>query len=88
MHEARVVRMIVERIDDLAKAEHADHIDSVRIEIGALSHITPESLSGHFELLAAHSPADGARLDITRSTDQHDPDAHDVRLVSVTLNEA
>ncbi len=85
MHEARVVRQIVERIDDVARSEHADHVDRVRIEIGALSHITPESLSGQFELLAAHSPAEGAALDISRSENEHDPNAHDIRLVSITV---
>ena len=85
MHEARVVRQIVERIDDVARSEHADHVDRVRIEIGALSHITPESLSGQFELLAVHSPAEGATLDISRSENEHDPNAHDIRLVSITV---
>ena len=87
MHEARIVRQIVARIDEVARSEHADHIDRVRIEIGALSHITPESLSGQFELISAHSPAEGAELDITRSANEHDPEAHDVRLVSVTVTE-
>jgi hydrogenase nickel incorporation protein HypA/HybF len=85
MHEARLVRDLVTKIETVANEEHIDHVDSVRIEIGAMSHVTPESLEGHFELLAHHSPAEHAHLDITKATDATAPDAYDIRLVSVTV---
>ena len=83
MHEARLVRDLVTEITRVAEADGTDHIDLVRIEIGALSHVTPDSLEGHFELLAHGTPAERATLDITRSTDRTASFAHDVRLVSV-----
>ena len=87
MHEARLVRDLVDEIDRVAAREHADHIHTVRIEIGALSHVTPDSLQGTFELLAHGSPAQDAHLDISRSEDQYAIDAHDVRLVSVSVED-
>ena len=88
MHEARLVRELVTEIDRVADEEHADHIDTVRIEIGALSHVTPESLRGQFELLTHGSVAEHAHLDISRGTNQAAPDARDIRLVSVVVADA
>jgi hydrogenase nickel incorporation protein HypA/HybF len=87
MHEARLVRDLVAEIENVAKSAHKDHIEAVRIEIGALSHVTPDSLEGTFELLAHGSPAQDAQLDITRSADLAAPHAHDVRLVSVVVED-
>jgi len=83
MHEARLVRDLVAEIAKVADAEGTDHIDLVKIEIGALSHVTPESLEGQFELLAHGTPAAEAVLDISQSADRTADFAHDVRLVSV-----
>ncbi|MGI9666835.1 MAG: hydrogenase/urease maturation nickel metallochaperone HypA [Acidimicrobiia bacterium] len=85
MHEARVVRDVVNRVEDVAAVEHAVSVDRIRVRLGAQSHVTPESFAGHFELLAADSVVAGAELDIERSTDQNDPGAHDIRLVSVVV---
>ena len=85
MHEARLIRDLVSRIEEIAEEEHVDHIDGVKIEIGAMSHVTPESLEGHFELLTHHSPAEHAHLDIEKGTDPSSPDAYDIRLVSVSV---
>lgn len=88
MHEARLVRDLVSRIGQVADEEHSESIDRVRVEIGALSHVTPESFQGQFELISHGTPAEHAALDITRSADQNAPDARDVRLVSVTVHES
>ena len=87
MHEARLVRDIVAEIENVARSAHADRVDSVRIEIGALSHVTPDSLEGTFELLAHGSPAQDAHLDISRSADMAAPYAHDLRLVSIEVED-
>lgn len=87
MHEARLVRDLVDEIGRVAATEDADHIHTVRIEIGALSHVTPDSLHATFELLAHGSPAQDAHLDISRSNDRTAIYAHDVRLVSVSIED-
>ena len=87
MHEARLVRDLLAKIEEIADEEHADHVEGVKIEIGAMSHVTPESLEGHFELLTHHSPCEHAHLEFTKSTDVAAPHAYDIRLVSVTVEE-
>jgi hydrogenase nickel incorporation protein HypA/HybF len=87
MHEARLIRDLLTRIEQVARDEQADRVERVRIEIGAQSHVTPESLRAQFELHAHGSIAEAAALDFTRSNDQAAADSHDVRLVSVTVSD-
>ena len=83
MHESRLVTDILSTVERVADANNAGKVEVIRIEIGALSHVTPDGFSGHFDLVSRGTVADGARLDITKSEDLDAPDALDVRLVSI-----
>lgn len=83
MHESRVVMDILAEVERVAILNDAGDIDVVRIEIGALSHVTPEGFNGHFGLVSEGTAAAKARLDITKSEDRDAPDALAVRLVSI-----
>jgi hydrogenase nickel incorporation protein HypA/HybF len=83
MHESKLVNDILSAITKVAEANDADHVEIVRIKIGALSHVTPEGFTGHFSLASNGTVAEGATLDITKSEDLNAPDALDVRLVSI-----
>ncbi len=85
MHETRLVRDLIARIDAVGRESGAS-IESVRIEIGALSHITPNALVSHFEILAVGSLAEDADLDISRSEDRNADGAFEIRLVSVIVD--
>lgn len=84
MHESRIVTDILSAIEKAAEANDVQHVEAARIEIGALSHVTPEGFAGHFTLVAEGTVADGARLDISKSDDSDAPGALDIRLVSIT----
>ncbi|NIA25380.1 MAG: hydrogenase maturation nickel metallochaperone HypA [Gammaproteobacteria bacterium] len=88
MHEAKLVGDLVSEVEKVALANAAGHVERIRIEIGALSHVMPETLKGHFEILAQGSPAQDAHLDITKSDDHTAKDAFDVRLVSIVVGSA
>ena len=83
MHESRVVTDILSAIERAAVANDVERVDTARIEIGALSHVTPDGFTGHFALVSEGTVAEGTRLDITKSDDSGAPDARDVRLVSI-----
>ena len=83
MHESRVVSDILNEIERVSALNRVDHVDVVRIEIGALSHVTPSGFGGHFDLVSEGTVAQGARLDIAQSKDHGAPGALNVRLVSV-----
>jgi Zn finger protein HypA/HybF involved in hydrogenase expression len=88
MHEAKLVRDLVTEIDSVARRNSASRVDVVHIEIGAHSHVTPASLERRFEVMAHGSLAQGAGLEITRIDDTTGPDAFDVRIVSIVVEEA
>jgi hydrogenase nickel incorporation protein HypA/HybF len=87
MHEARLVQDLVREVDSVARRNASDCVDVVRIEIGARSHVTVETLTGQFEVFSQGSAAEGALLDISQATDQTADDAHDVRIVSIVVKD-
>jgi hydrogenase nickel incorporation protein HypA/HybF len=87
MHETALVRDVVRRIDELARATQARRVSGAKIWLGALSHLSAEHFREHFALEARDSLAAGAVLDIEVSDDLDDPHAQQVRLESVDLDD-
>lgn len=87
MHETALVRDIVRRIDDLARATNAKRVTGARIWLGALSHVSPEHFREHFAMAAKDTRAAGAILHIELSDDPDDPHAQHIRLECVDLDE-
>ena len=85
MHEAKLVRDLVREVDSVARQNSSDRVEVVRIEIGASSHVTKETLAGQFEVFSQGSPAEGALLDISQATDRTASDAFDIRIVSIVV---
>ena len=87
MPETALVRDVVRRIEDLARATGAHRVTGARIWLGALSHLSAEHFREHFAIAAQESIAAGVTLVIEVSNDPNDPHAQNVRLVSVDLDE-
>lgn len=62
MHEVSLANSIVEIIEELAARERFAKVRTVRVEIGALSHVEPRALEFGFESAASGTIADGAAL--------------------------
>jgi len=87
MHETALVRDVVRRIEDLARATGARRITGAKIWLGALSHLSADHFREHFAIAAEGSIASGVTLGIDVSDDLNDSHAQHVRLVSVELEE-
>jgi hydrogenase nickel incorporation protein HypA/HybF len=87
MHETALVRDVVRRIEDLARATGAHRVTGARIWLGALSHLSAEHFREHFAIAVQGSIAAEATLAIEVSDDPDDPRAQNVRLESVDLDE-
>ena len=70
---------------EISVDEGVERITRVRIRVGALCHITPDSLRNRWTALVANSAASGATLEVEASVDPHDPRAQDVILVDVAV---
>ena len=87
MHETALVRDVVRRIEDLARAAGARRVTGARIWLGALSYLSADHFREHFAIAVQGSIAAGATLAIEVSGDLDHPDAQRVRLESVDLDE-
>jgi hydrogenase nickel incorporation protein HypA/HybF len=85
MHEASLMAGLMRRIDEIAKCQGARRIVSVSVRLGALSHMSAEHFSEHFERAATGTAAEGARLVVTVSDDQDHANAQNLMLKSVTV---
>ena len=87
MHETALVRDIVRRIEDLARATDACRVTGARVWLGALSHLSAEHFREHYIIEAHDSIAASATLSIEVSSDLDHPHAQHVRLESVDVDE-
>ena len=64
MHEMAITQSVVDAV-----CEHAAgrHVQSVKVEIGALCAVVPDAMQFCFELATEGTVADGARLDLERA---------------------
>lgn len=85
MHEASLMKNLMRRIDEIAKAENAKRVTGVSVWIGALSHMSAAHFAEHFEEASAATIARGAGLDVTVSDDTNDANAQEILVRSVTV---
>jgi hydrogenase nickel incorporation protein HypA/HybF len=85
MHEASLMANLMRRINEIAWAEGARRVVGVSVCLGALSHMSAEHFTEHFELAAAGTIAEGARLDIVVSTDPRHANAQDLMLEKIEV---
>jgi hydrogenase nickel incorporation protein HypA/HybF len=85
MHERALMRDVVTRIEQLARAEDATRVTRVTVRLGALSHFTPAHFGEHFEDATRGTLAEGAAVDATLDRDVGHPRAGDVVLESIEV---
>ena len=75
------------KITTIASEQGATKVVGVKVKLGALAHISPEHFREHFEEAAVGTVADGARLEVELNPDEHDPQAQNILLDSVEVEE-
>lgn len=85
MHEHSLMADLFRKIEDISRANGGKNMISVKVRLGALSHITPDHFEEHFIEFSRGTPAEGARLDIVQLDDMNDPNAQDILLDSVEI---
>lgn len=64
MHEMSLAEGILQIVADAARANAANRVQAVRLELGTLSHVERDALRFCFDAVTRDSVADGARLEI------------------------
>ncbi|PIQ96830.1 MAG: hydrogenase nickel incorporation protein HypA [Nitrospinae bacterium CG11_big_fil_rev_8_21_14_0_20_56_8] len=87
MHEMSLMKDLMQKIDAVAQSNGARKVTQVRVQLGALCHMSAEHFKGHFVEAAQGTPAEGAALEIFLHPDEADPNAQDILLLSVDIEE-
>ena len=87
MHELSLISDLLNKMESVVKGINAKRITGVKVRIGALSHISAEHFREHFIERTKGTLAEGAGVDIEQSRDITDPQAQDILLVSVDVEE-
>ena len=85
MHEFSLMADLLRKVELLASEANAKKVTRVRVKLGALAHMTPDHLRGHFEDAVVGTAAEGATLDIVQTDDRSDPHAQDILLESIDV---
>ena len=85
MHELSLLADLLRKIESVARREHAATVTRVTVRVGALCHLSPVHLRGHFARAAQGTVAEGAYLDVEMLTDMTDPQAQEIILESVEV---
>lgn len=85
MHEASLMKDLMNRLYKVAETEDAVRITAIQVWLGALSHMSREHFTEHFNDAARGSIAENAELKITVSEDTEDPNAQSILLEGVEV---
>ena len=85
MHEHSLMKNLMEKIEQIAREQSAERVVGVKVWLGALSHMSPGHFAEHFEDSSAGTLAEGAHITCESSDDINDPNAQDIRLLSLDI---
>jgi hydrogenase nickel incorporation protein HypA/HybF len=85
MHERALMKDVMAKIEEVARADGAVRVTRVRVRLGALSHFTAAHFREHFDDASSGTIAEGAVVDAVLADDLADPRARDVVLESVEV---
>lgn len=85
MHERALLRDVLRKIEEVARAGGATRVTRVSVRLGALSHLTPEHFEEHFDDASRGTIAEGAVVDALLDGDLADAHAGHIVLDSVEI---
>lgn len=85
MHEQSLMNDLMAKIQQVAAQQEGARVVGVKVWLGALSHMSPEHFAEHFETSSSGTVTEGARITCESSDDVNDPNAQDIRLLSIDV---
>jgi len=87
MHEHSLMNDLMGKILTIAQENKASRVVSVEVWLGALSHMSPSHFQEHYDESSKDTIAEGAKLHCEVSTDIHHPNAQDILLKNVEVED-
>lgn len=87
MHEHSLMNDLMAKIEAVVKENNAKRAVAVDVWLGALSHMSPDHFTEHYLESSAGTCAEGAKLNITMSDDINDPNAQQILLSNIEVED-
>ena len=87
MHELGLINDLLKKMASIASSNGSEKVSAVEVRLGALCHISADHFREHFEQETIGTVAEGAALRIETCDDVQDPNAQDILLLSVDVEE-
>ena len=84
MHEFSLLNSLFNKIETVTRENNAERATKIRIQLGALAHISPEHFREHFDDAKVGTSAENAYLEIFLTDEEH-PQAQEIVLESLEL---
>jgi hydrogenase nickel incorporation protein HypA/HybF len=85
MHELSLIADLMRKVLSIAHEQNALKVTCVKVQLGALSHISSRHFREHFANASKATIAELAELDIEISSDTYSPDAQSIILKSIDV---
>ena len=85
MHESGMIRSLVEKMEQVSRANGGGAVARVKVRIGALANISASHFREHFEIETIGTIAEGSELEILESSEFSHPQAGHILLESLEL---
>ncbi len=85
MHEEVLLRDLVQKVEEVTRAQGALRVTRVRLWVGALSHFSEGALRSRWPGAVQGTPAEASCLEVEVSEDPNDPRATGLLLVSLDV---
>ena len=87
MHEQSLMNDLMAKIEALVKENKAKRAVEIDVWLGALSHMSADHFTEHFDESSPGTVAEGAKLNITLSEDINDPTAQQILLRNIEVED-
>ncbi len=87
MHEQSLMNDLMAKIMTIAKKNDATKVVSIDVWLGALSHMSPSHFKEHYDESSKGTIAEGATLNTEVSEDIDHPNAQDILLQNIEVEE-
>lgn len=85
MHEEALLRDLLRKVEEVARAQGSPRVARVRVWVGALAHFSETGLKNRWSIATHGTLAEGSQLEVSMSLDPNDPRSTELVLVSVDI---
>ncbi len=85
MHETGLLKDIIQKVNEIVRAENASQVSEITINLGSLSQVSEEHFRYHFKIESKGTILENTNLKVAVNADTSDPLSQEIVLSSLEL---